>query len=98
MNINIDKFWEWLKEWSVGKILVTLPFLVIIFKDCSEYLYELSCFIALGVFVEIFDFCNNDLTDTRKKSIGKIQVGILNIFMFASLVALFIITYKIFQL
>lgn len=94
----MDKFWEWLQKWSVGKIIVTLSLLIILFKDYAEYPRSLNYFIALGVFLQIFDFCDNDLTNKEKKDVGVIQIIALNFFMLASVLALAVITYRLFQL
>jgi hypothetical protein len=98
MNINFDKFWEWLQKWSVGKIIVTLSLLTILLRGCSEYPRSLNYFIALGVFLQIFDFCDNDLTSNEKKDISKIQMVVLNFFMLISVLVLIAITYKLLQI
>lgn len=98
MNINMDEFWKWLQKWSVGKIIVTLSLLIILFKNCSEYPSSLNYFIAMGVFLQLFDFCDNDLTSLEKKDVGKIQTMVLNFFMLISVLVLIVITYKLLQI
>ncbi len=98
MNINLDKFWEWLQQWSVGKIIVTLSLLVIIFKDFLFNPKVLSYFIALGVFLQLFDFCDNSLTNSCKKDIGNIQKIGLNIYMLIAIISMIVITYNLLRL
>lgn len=98
MNINLDKFWKWLQQWSVGKIIVTLSLLVIIFKDFSYDPRALNHFIALGVFLQLFDFCDNSLTSNEKKDIGKIQKIWFNIYILIAIFSMIYIAYKLLQL
>lgn len=94
MNINFDKFWEFLRQWSVGKIVVTLSLLVILIKS-GDYPTSINYFIAIGVFHELFDFCNNNLTDKSKKDVGKTQIVVFNLFMLISLISIIGIVLKL---
>ena len=89
MNINLDKFWEFLRYWSVGKIIVTLSLLIILFKDFEngEYPINLNYLIAIGVFHELFDLSHNRVTDPVKP-IKKPQAIIFNVFMGISILSI----------
>ena len=95
MTITLDKFWQFLREWSVGKIIVTLSFLVILIKDCGTYPDFIKYMIFVGVFHELFDFCNNNLTQKDKKNVSKLQALAFNFFMLISLASIITIALKL---
>ncbi|MCF7856292.1 hypothetical protein K9N08_01905 [Candidatus Gracilibacteria bacterium] len=81
-----DKFFEFLRLWSVGKILVTLSLLTIIFREWP-YPEAINYIIGIGVFHELFDLSHNRVSDPSRP-ITKIQAFMFNIFMVISILSI----------
>lgn len=93
MNISFDKFWEFLRKWSVGKIIVTLSILVILINH-ENYPTAINYFISIGVFHELFDLSHNRVSDPERP-ITKAQAVMFNIFMAISMLSIIGIVLKL---
>lgn len=97
MDIKIsnlfDKFFEFLHKWSVGKVLVTLSLIIIIF-NVKEYPTTINYFIAIGIFHEIFDLSHNRVSNPNRP-IKKLQAFMLNVFMVVSILFIMSIIFKL---
>ena len=79
MSINLDKFWQFVREWSVGRMLVLLSILALLFNsrcDLKELLFRA---ISLGLLLEVFELSHNKFarnpSHEERKVIKKIQTG-----------------------
>ncbi len=71
MNINFDKFFEFLKEWSVGRVVVLLPllsffYIIISDKRAEEFLPYIGRLVLVGVFLEVFELSANHLQSGQR--------------------------------
>ena len=79
MKIDLDKFWALVKEWSVGRLIVLMLLLALLF--CQVALVEalgretiLTLFL-LGVLLEVYQLSANKLEPPRVSTGGKPAAG-----------------------
>lgn len=89
MKIDLEKFWEFLRQWSVGKIIVTLSLLIVLYYG---HLYPeiIKPFFFVGVFHELFDLSHNKVDSSEK---GLLQKIVFNFFMLISISSIMAICY-----
>jgi hypothetical protein len=72
MNINLDKFWEFVKTWSVGRLTVLLVLLgEIILKSMDKIFLDckiIFAIIAIAILLEIFELSHNKLNKESQDS------------------------------
>lgn len=81
ISLNLDKFWEFIKQWSVGRMIIILVMLAwIIFclssVKCIDQRFLFNI-LLVAVFLEIFELSHNQLekaNDTLKKWIYSISI------------------------
>lgn len=65
MNINLDKFWQFIKEWTVGRLIALLLLIGWIFfcdtqiKDINQKLF--LTLLTLAILLEIYELSHNKL-------------------------------------
>lgn len=71
ISLNLDKFWGFIKEWSVGRMIILLMILAwIIFclksVKCIDQSFLFNI-LLVAVFLEIFELSHNKLEKIDKK-------------------------------
>ena len=84
MKIDLEKFWEFVKQWSVGRLMILLLLLSFIFETTlvinnlgKESFYRL---LIIAVLLEIFELSANHLHSGLKNS----WIMIITIFLSVS--------------
>ncbi|MEI6092766.1 MAG: hypothetical protein WCQ47_03690 [bacterium] len=70
MNLNLDKFWEYIRQWSVGRMMVLLVILAwMINAIAKKELQEgfVLTIVCLGVFLEVFELSANHYRYIKEK-------------------------------
>lgn len=65
MNINLDYFWKFIREWTVGRLIVLLALLYILFTRIIVNELMVMKLILTGVFLEIFELSLNKINKSR---------------------------------
>ena len=89
LSLNLEKFWKFIKEWSVGRMTVLLVFITFIIFELNKINKLKTNFIFIitieAIMLEIFELSHNKLKDEQQRS-NKVVYSISMILSICSII------------